>query len=64
MLGSDISIGGHEMNNIYMIMVAGAVLSGCASTDSVRDAPETKGEQRSFDVGYGHMVSLIETTFS
>lgn len=50
------------MNKIFIMMVAGALLSGCASVDSVRDAPESEGEERFFDVGYEQMVSVVATT--
>lgn len=55
---------GHDVNNIFLIMIAAAVVSGCASVNSVRDAHETKGEQRSFDVSYPDMLSMAETTLS
>jgi hypothetical protein len=43
-------------------MVAVALLSGCASVDSVRDAPESKGEERFFNVSYRRMVEVVATT--
>lgn len=61
-LGFDFSMGGHEMNNVCIIIVASAALSGCASVNSVRDAPQTRGEERAFDVSYAQMVSLVEKT--
>lgn len=45
-----------------MTLAAVVLLSACASVDSVRDAPENKGEVRIFDENYERMVSVAATT--
>jgi hypothetical protein len=57
-----ISFGGFEMKNTSVMMVTGVLLLGCASVDSVRDAPTSKGEERIFEVGYKRMVDVVSTT--
>ncbi len=44
-----------------LLLVAGPLLSGCASVNSVRDAPESEGEERLFDVSYERIVGVVET---
>ena len=50
------------MNKILIMMVTGALLSGCASVDSVRDAPESRGEERFYDLRYERMVDVVAKT--
>ncbi len=50
------------MNKILIVMVIGALLSGCASVDSVRDAPESRGEERFYDLSYERMVDVVAKT--
>ena len=50
------------MNKILIMMVTGALLSGCASVDSVRDDPESRGEERFYDLRYERMVDVVEKT--
>ena len=47
---------------VVWFLVAGSLLSGCGSVDSVRDAPESRGEKRLFDVSYERMVGVVATT--
>jgi len=46
---------------VVWFLIAIPLLSGCASVNSVRAAPEFKGEERLFDVSYEHMVGTVET---
>ena len=50
------------MDKLTIMTVAVVLLSGCASVDSVRDAPGSKGEERFFDVSYRRMVDVVATT--
>lgn len=50
------------MKSLSVIMVTGFLLLGCASVESVRDAPMSKGEERIFDVGYRRMVDVVSAT--
>ena len=36
--------------------------AGCATVDSVRDAPETAGEERTYGVAYDRMTELVART--
>ena len=43
------------------ILVASPLLWGCASTNSIRDAPASAGEEQLFDVSYERIVGLVAT---
>ena len=45
-----------------LLLTWGPLLSGCASVESVRDAPKSYGEERIFDVSYVRMNDVVATT--
>ena len=45
-----------------LLLTWGPLLSGCASVESVRDAPESYGEERIFDVSYVRMNDVVAAT--
>lgn len=50
------------MHKIVAFSLAIALFSGCASADSVRNAPESKGKEQVFNVGYSGIVETVATT--
>jgi hypothetical protein len=56
----------HQLHrsSAYLGTVFLMLAAGCASVDSVRDAPESSGEERLYNVGYSRMVELIATTLA
>ena len=47
----------------WMLLLAwGPLLSGCASVESVRDAPESYGDERILDVSYERMNDVVAKT--
>ena len=42
--------------------MVGVLLLGCASVETVREAPESKGEERLYSISYERMVRVVETT--
>ena len=49
------------LNRVFL-MVLPALILGCASVDTVRDAPISAGEERVFDVGFARMDEVVATT--